>query len=343
MLDFKKDVSLKIHTTFKTGGLAKFFVEVKSIEEFQKAADFSKKHKLPIFILGGGSNVLISDSGLDAVVVKNSIRGVSIQGNDVTVSSGEDWNHFVGVVVEKNLAGIECLSGIPGTVGGAVVQNIGAYGQTIADSIKSVDVWNYKTDKLETWNKTDCQFEYRNSYFKKHPDKLFVLAVKFRLSLGGQPTTSYPDVQKFLINAGATSLSDVRKAVIEIRAKKGYVILPGYKAYNSAGSFFKNPIVDQKTFEYLQNKFADRTNTWFWPEKKKYKLAAAFLLGQAGFEKGYVSGRVGISPKHSLALINIKNATSKEIFDLSKMIQSAVHNRFNVILEPEVQIVGKFD
>jgi UDP-N-acetylmuramate dehydrogenase len=340
-MEIRTNVSLKEYTTFRIGGLAKFFTEVTSKPDLHAAVEFAKGKALPIFVLGGGSNVLVSDSGFGGLVIYNKVRGVRIEDETIQAFSGEQWDNVVATAVKNDLAGIECLSGIPGSAGGALVQNIGAYGQTIADVVLSAKVFNFATGQAEDWTKEQLELEYRNSKLKREPGRYFLVSFVLKLVKGGQPTTHYPDVKKYLEKNNLTTLQSVRDAVIEIRAGKGYVIMPGRESFLSAGSFFKNPVVDNSIFERIKNEVGAQLSSWFWPDKPgQTKLAAAFLLSRTGFDKGYVRGRVGISPKHSLAIINRGTADSHEVWSFAAEIQAAVRDRFQVNLEPEVQLVG---
>ncbi|MBI2607740.1 MAG: UDP-N-acetylmuramate dehydrogenase [Candidatus Doudnabacteria bacterium] len=350
-LKVQENYPLKQLTTFEIGGLAAFYTQVTSLEEVREALEFAHQKSLKIFILGGGSNVLISDEGFSGLVIHNQIQDLSFKIKDdealVTIGAGEDWDEVVKRCVEQDLAGIECLSGIPGSAGGAVVQNIGAYGQTISDVLEEVEAVECGSGNIVKFNREQCGFEYRDSDFKKNPGKYIV--TKFRLSLvpHGRSVLNYQDLVKYFSNQNQHSLRDVRKAVIEIRAKKGNVILPGFEKFKTAGSFFKNPIVSREEFDkikFLVKKNggeSDCQDPWFWGvEDGKIKLAAACLLASAGFRKGYKQGRVGISPKHPLALINIGEATAREMLALSWNIKQAVKSKFGVELEAEVKLLN---
>jgi UDP-N-acetylmuramate dehydrogenase len=340
-MEIKENVPLNTYTTFKIGGPAKFFAEVANKEDLHQAVDFAKEKSLPIFVLGGGSNILVSDQGFDGLVIFDQVKGIKLDGNKIIVFSGERWDVVVEAAVKNDLAGIECLSGIPGSAGGALVQNIGAYGQTISDSVVSAKVFNFSTYRAEDWTKAQLEFEYRNSKLKREPGKYFLISFVLELAKDGRPSTAYPDVKKYLDKNNLVTLQSVREAVIEIRAGKGYVIMPGREIFMSAGSFFKNPVVDNSVFEKVKNQVGEQNTSWFWPDRPgKTKIAAAFLLAKSGFDKGYVSGEAGISPKHSLALINRGNAGSQHVLNFAKQIQDAVMAQFGVRLEPEIQIVG---
>jgi UDP-N-acetylmuramate dehydrogenase len=341
MLEVKENVWLKDYTTFEIGGPSRYLTEVESLDDVKQAVEFAKEKKLPLLVLGGGSNVLVADDGWNGLVLINKIRGLELREDGVvTVSSGEDWDKVVESSVVLNLQGIECLSGIPGSAGGALVQNIGAYGQTLADVIDSVTVFNVENSAIEIWNKEKCRFAYRNSWFKTHDEDHMVMSFVMTLKPNAKPVTAYPDVAEYFTANQAVTLMDVRKAVIEIRGSKGYVIMPGYERYQSAGSFFKNPVITTELFDELKKKIEPTTKPWHWNDKDGVKVSAARLLESAGFIKGFRQGNAGISPKHPLALINAGGAKASEVIKLAKMIKSEVMDKFGVKLEYEVKIIG---
>ncbi|HEV8601032.1 MAG TPA: UDP-N-acetylmuramate dehydrogenase [Patescibacteria group bacterium] len=347
----KQNQSLKKLNTFEIDANARFFVEIANEDQLSEALEFAKENRLEVFVLGGGSNILIGDGGFDGLVIKNGQKGIDIDGNTVKVGAGEIWDEVVAKAVEQNLFGTEWLSGVPGTAGGAVVQNIGAYGQTLGDVVIEVHAVETATGKSKVFTPEECQFAYRNSLFKQNPNKYIVTKFVLKLKQNGESSVNYPNVKKYFGDK-KLNLQEVRNAVIEIRASKGYVIMPGYECYKTAGSFFKNPIVSQDEFKDLRTKIpaspAKRgekdDDIWFWemPEDK-VKVAAAKLMQEAGFPKGYQDGKVGISPKHSLSLINLGNAKAQEIKTLAKEIKNSVFQKFGVKLEEEVIFVGDYN
>lgn len=352
-MQIQENYPLSKLTTFGLGGPADFYVEVERISELHEALDFAHLKKLPVFVIGGGSNVLVSDDGFRGLVIRNHIPSLDVEDSGmVWIGAGENWDMVVATSIEKNLAGIECLSGVPGSAGGAVVQNIGAYGQTLGDIVEKVHTIEVATGKEKEFLVNDCEFEYRSSYFKKNPNKYVVTKFLIKLLPNGQPNISYPHVRKNFEKKSKPSLSDVREFIIKLRASKGYVIMPGYDCFLTAGSFFKNPIITQEQFEKLAPMLGDESLNRFWPAStshdevgrggktpKGVKLAAAFLMESAGFGKGYQDGNVGISPKHSLSLINLGNASASEVKDLAKKIKGVVLEKFGVELEEEVLYV----
>ncbi len=339
-MEIKSNQLLSELTTFRIGGPASFFAEVASMDELNQAMEFAKSKNLAVFVLGGGSNILVSDSGFDGLVIRNKMKGLTIQDSGgVIVGAGENWDDVVAAAGKKNLAGVECLSGVPGSAGGAVVQNIGAYGQTVGDLVTKVYAVDLATGEEKHFSADECQFVYRNSMFKKNPGKYIVTKFELRLNPSGSPMISYPQVKKHFEKISNPTLQQVREFIIQIRASKGYVIMEGFERFNTAGSFFKNPVVNDQLFEKLKPMFGDETLNRFWQMPNGVKLAAAFLLQEAGFEKGYREGNVGISPKHSLSLVNFGGGTANEVLELAKKIKSVVLEKFGVELEEEVLYV----
>ncbi|MBI2356397.1 MAG: UDP-N-acetylmuramate dehydrogenase [Candidatus Doudnabacteria bacterium] len=338
----EENYSLKNLNTFEIEAKARFFVEAASEQEIFEALEFARNKNLEIFVLGGGSNILLSDAGFEGLVIKNNIAELRITDYGLTVGAGENWDDVVAPAVEKNLAGIECLSGVPGTAGGAVVQNIGAYGQTLSDAVSEVHVIEAASGRSKIFGKQECEFEYRNSIFKRKPGKYIVTKVILMLNMGTAPNTSYPHVKKHFEKKPNPTLADVRQFIIKLRASKGYLIMPGYESYKTAGSFFKNPIVSREQFEPLKPLLGDASLNRFWEVPNGMKIAVAFLMEQAGFQKGYREGSVGISPKHSLSLVNFDGAKASEVKALADKIKLAVSEKFGVKLEEEILLVGKF-
>lgn len=351
----KEHVNLAPYTTFRVGGPARFFVIASSEEELEQAVEFASEKSLPIFVLGGGSNVLISDEGFDGLVIKNEIRGVDFLGLDprlrgddreveddqvfCTAGAGQDWDSFVAECVGNGLSGLELLSGIPGTVGAAPVQNIGAYGASVESVITEVRAYDLQTKSFTLFPLAQCRFSYRSSLFKEESGRYIITSVAVRLSRAHPAIPSYPDFIPLFGQTSAPSVGEIRSAVIEIRSSKGMVILPGHQSYKSAGSFFKNPVIQKNEFEKLPS--VSCRSPWYWElSDGRVKVSAACLIQQAGFERGYREGEVGLSVLHTLAIVNYGAATAKDIYGLSKKIQDSVSRDFNVSLEPEVQFVG---
>lgn len=358
-MKIEKNVSLKEFNTFKVGGEADFFCRVSSISSLKKAVDFAKKNNLSIFILGGGSNILISDKGFRGLVIKIEIKGISFKEKKekvfIKAGAGESWDLIVEKCVSKNLAGAECLSGVPGTVGAAPVQNIACYGQSVDVLIDKVITMNMKTGEEREFSKKECCFSYRNSFFKTRDGSNFIITnVVFVFDKNKKPSAQYKDYKynlaDYVKNKKPPTFTDVRSSVLKIRNKKGMTLIKGHNIYKSVGSFFKAPIVSSEMFKYVKNvsekedmSKSKELEPWYWVlDSREVKIAPAFLMEYTKFKKGYISGNVGISPRHSLAIINIENATASEIFMLSKKIKEEVWRKFKIKLEKEVQLVGEF-
>jgi UDP-N-acetylmuramate dehydrogenase len=306
---------------------------------------------LPLFVLGGGSNVVVSDSGWPGLVLKISLAGVEFEGDLQKmlfhVAAGENWDNFVAMTVGKNCGGLECLSGIPGTVGGTPVQNVGAYGQEVSETITRVHALEIATGNLLELSNADCGFAYRTSRFNTtRQNQFIVLAVSYRLHRNGEPKIEYADLKKFFAasNCNQPTLQQVRDAVRSIRQSKAMLIVAGDEDCRSAGSFFKNPLVSEAEatrVEAMAQRFAPAAILPRYPATNgKVKLAAAWLVEQSGFHKGYSLGTVGISRKHTLAIVNRGGATAKDILALKDEIQKKVFDTWGISLQPEPVFVG---
>jgi UDP-N-acetylmuramate dehydrogenase len=341
-MEIQHEVSLKGHTTFKTGGLARLFCVVTTREELAEAVRYAEAQKIPFYILGGGSNVLVSEKGFDGLVIKIATQGVSFIDYDVdtvrmSVEAGVPWDECVCASVEHGLYGLENLSLIPGTVGAAPIQNIGAYGVELKDSIESVEVFNIETKSFEILTKEVCQFGYRDSVFKKKEGKRFiVVGVHFLLSKKGILKTEYKDVQDyFKEKGGEVTLQSLRNAIINIRTKK----LPDIRILGTAGSFFKNPVVKKEVVENLQKDFP--LIPMYSTEKAGYvKTAAGFLIDKIGNLKGIRDGDVGTYQNQALVLVNYGNATGEDVLVFAQKIQKEIFEKTGITIEPEVQTLG---
>ncbi len=326
-------------TTLDVGGAARFFVRAESEPDVVASFEHARERGLDVFVLGGGSNILVSDSGFDGLVIQVALGGVRIDDTHVTAQAGEDWDKFVELCVDRNLGGLECLSGIPGLVGGTPVQNVGAYGQEVSESIVSVRCFDRVTGKVVELRNADCGFAYRTSIFNSSErDRYVVLAVTYRLTAGADPKIAYKDLKEFFGDR-QPGLSETRAAVLQIRRAKSMVIDENDPNSRSAGSFFKNPIVDVSKHEEIA---ADREHASVpsFPAGDKVKIPAAWLIERSGFQKGYRLGKAGISTKHSLALVNLGGATAAEIIALKEKIQDGVRGKFDILLQPEPIFVG---
>ena len=341
----KENVPLAPFTTFGIGGPARYFIEASDEKTVLEAVPWAKENRLPLFTLGGGSNLLVADAGFPGLVIKVGIRGNEWTNDNgktiVTAGAGEDWDLLVASAVERNLAGVECLSGIPGSVGGTPVQNVGAYGQEVSEVITKVRAYDRNGDRVVELPNADCGFTYRTSIFNTTAkDRYVVLGVTFALTPGGAPAIRYPDVQREFEGRGGTpTLAEVRAAVRRIRQRKAMLLVEGDPDCRSAGSFFKNPVLTEHQFAELQA--IAGTNIPRYPAAPgKVKTAAAWLIEQAGFSKGYSLGPVGLSAKHTLALVNKGGAQAEDVLRLAREIRSRVKDRFGIELLPEPVLLG---
>jgi len=332
---------LRDYTSLRVGGPATNFVEVGT--EVEIIAAIESAGDSPILIMGGGTNILVSDKGFDGVVIRITNHSLQSEidacsGATLTIGAGENWDEFVATTIERGFAGLETLSGIPGTVGAAPIQNIGAYGHEVSEFITRVRTYDRQAKAVKTFTNQECQFEYRNSYFKSHPGRYVVLDVQFNLRLGEYTTPiTYAELAKKLgIEIGEkASVSKTRKAVLELRAAKGMLLNPDDRDSWSAGSFFTNPIISQEVAAALP---ADAPR---WPTADgRVKTSAAWLIENSGVHKGDTHGGARVSTKHVLALTNSGSATAADIAALAKNAQQAVREKFGITLEAEVNMVG---
>lgn len=330
-------------TTFKVGGPARYFVETKSPSEVNEAVAFARLQELPLFVLGGGSNVVISDAGWPGLVLRIGIKGIDQRSEDgkqlFEVGAGEEWDKFVAVAVSNHCAGVECLSGIPGSVGGTPVQNVGAYGQEVSETVESVLALDLKDGQLHELCNDACGFNYRTSIFNtSQRGRYIIVRVTYALEPDGEPHIQYADLKKHFSGWGMTpKLSDVREAVRRIRASKGMLITPGDEDCCSAGSFFKNPVLTQEQYAELNKRAAAKGfEVPSYPAlEAQRKVSAAWLVEHSGFSKGFNAGRVGISRKHALAIVNRGEATAADVLELKDHIQERVEEIWGIRLEPE--------
>ena len=356
-MTIQENVPLAPLTTLQVGGAARYFAELKREDDVREAAQFAKTRDLPLFVLGGGSNLVIADSGWPGLVIRIAIGGITsprttdAMGNAVlfSVGAGVNWDDFVAQAVAQNCAGVECLSGIPGSVGGTPVQNVGAYGQEVADTVESVRAFDLrnpdlKEDRIVVLPKPACGFRYRASIFNStERGRYIILRVNYRLKRGGAPSLKYADLQKhFAERKTPPSLAETREAVRETRRNKGMLIVPGDDDCRSAGSFFKNPMLSEAHFKDLAARAESKgLEIPSYPAlDAQKKVPAAWLVEHSGFSKGYAMGAAGISHKHALALINRGDAKASDIVGLKDEIQRGVQEAWGILLEPEPVFVG---
>jgi len=347
----EENVQLAALTTLKVGGPARFFARAESEDDVRHALELAAQKHLPVFVLGGGSNVVISDAGWPGLVLKIALKGMAETADDehilFSVAAGENWDDFARHAVQENCGGIECLSGIPGSVGATPVQNVGAYGQEVSQTIDSVRVLDTRDRSILEMSSADCDFGYRTSRFNKgdpaERGRFIILQVTFRLKRGGAPELKYTDLQRYFdVEKQPPSLFAVREAVLELRKRKGMLIVEGDPSSRSVGSFFKNPVLTAKKFEETE-RIAQSYGLKIpsYPAlDAQHKVSAAWLVENSGFTKGFRLGRAGISWRHALAIVNADGATANDILQLKNAIQQAVLEKWGIPLEPEPVFVG---
>jgi UDP-N-acetylmuramate dehydrogenase len=337
----QENLSLSPWTTFGVGGPARYFLNAESESDVLDGLDFAASRQLPVFVLGGGSNLLVSDAGFPGLVLRVGIQGTVWENNHIRAAAGHDWDAVVAAAVHRDMGGIECLSGIPGLVGGTPVQNVGAYGQEVGDVLTSVRALHRLDGTFLDLSRAQCGFEYRTSIFNtSQKDRYIVLSVTYALRKGAPPVVKYPDLQRrFEKHPEPPSLAEVREAVREIRASKGMLIVDGDPDCRSAGSFFKNPVVTETDFTRIQNDVQE-TVPRYPAGTGKIKLSAAWLIERAGFKKGFAIGPAAVSAKHTLALVNRGGAQAADIVNLAREIRRGVNDKFGMKLIPEPVFVG---
>jgi UDP-N-acetylmuramate dehydrogenase len=328
-------------TSLHVGGPAQNFVEVSS--EAQIIAALEAAGDSPILIIGGGTNMLISDAGFAGTVIRISNNHLSEEidacsGATLTIGAGENWDEFVASTTERGFAGLETLSGIPGTVGAAPIQNIGAYGHEVSEFITRVRTYDRQKKVIKTFTNAECEFSYRSSIFKTEPGRYVILDVAFQLRIGekSEPITYLELAKQLSIEIGGrVPIKIARETVLALRGAKGMLLSPSDKDSWSAGSFFTNPIVSQEIADQLP------ANAPRWPTADgQVKTSAAWLIEQSGITKGLAHGGAKVSSKHVLALTNSGSATAAEITELARITSAAVKAKFGIELRPEVNLVG---
>lgn len=349
----REQVPLAPFTTFGIGGPARYYAEAAGSHALEAGVRFARSRSLPLLILGGGSNVVISDDGFPGLVLRIAIRGIetTIEGDEVrlTAGGGEEWDPLVAHCVANNWAGFECLSGIPGRVGATPIQNVGAYGQETSETLVRVEAFDITGCETVAMSAQECEFGYRTSRFKtRDRDRFVIIRVTYLLKSGGKPAIRYPELERYLVANRITDpgLGDVREAVLAIRRRKAMVIEPADIDSRSVGSFFVNPVVTLEEMEQVVERarrfgVADAESMPAFPAPdERVKLSAGWLIERAGFNRGYTHGNVGISSKHSLAITNRGGGTALEVIELAEMIRARVLDRFGVHLTPEPVLVG---
>lgn len=349
---FQNNIPLKDYTTIGLGGNANYFINCKTVYEIKSVLRFSKESNLKLIVISGGSNIVFPDEGFDGVVMKIDSKGIefSEDGNFMyaKVSAGENWDEFVSLCIEKSLTGVECMSGIPGSVGATPVQNVGAYGQEVKETIVKVVAIDKETHKTISFDNKDCNFSYRESRFKSEDkDRYIITEVIFKLRKSVEPVIRYDELKKYIDSnfelSGKVDLKEklkiIRKSVLELRKNKSMVIDANDPNTKSCGSFFKNPVLNEKEFDVFKLNIGKTSEKIpFYKSGNDYKISAAWLVENAGFKKGYIYKGVGISKNHTLALINI-NGTAKDLIHLSHEIEKKVFEKSGIRLINEPVIV----
>ncbi len=351
----QENIPLSPLTTLGIGGPARYFVEARGEEAVLDAIEFAQTRELPLMILGGGSNLLVSDRGFPGLVLQVRIGGLDItetgEGFLMRAGSGIDWDEVVDQSVERELFGIECLSGIPGWVGATPIQNVGAYGQEVSEVITRVRVYDRQKEIVRELSWADCDFSYRTSVFNTTARGCYiVLAVEYDLKSKGRPKTDYPDLKRYFEGRSDPNVAEVRDAVRKIRASKAMLRVAGDPDCASAGSFFKNPILDEAAYVEvvrLAHKMGILATGEDLPHYRSAngltKVPAAWLVERAGYQKGASDGRVGLSEKHALAVINRGGARAEDVLRFAGDVQSSVEDRFGVRLATEPVLAGFSD
>ena len=344
-MTIEKDKALARLTTMRAGGPARFFAVAGNDGELAEALSFAEENSVPFFVLGEGSNILVADAGIDGLVVKIGSANVALEdghagGALLTADAGAHWDDLVSLAVEKGLGGIENLSLIPGTAGAAPVQNIGAYGAELADTLLWVEAYDARAKKTVRLTKEECGFGYRDSIFKKKEGAgLVITRLALALKKDGAPNISYKDVRDYFASRGtrSPSLEETRRAVMEIRTAK----LPDPKKIGTVGSFFKNPIVSKEHYDTLAGQYPGLPA---FPQKDgRVKIPLAWILDKACGLKGAREGEVGLYERQPLALVNFGNAHATDIRAFAEKIVRHVKEKTGIEPEYEVSLVGKWD
>jgi UDP-N-acetylmuramate dehydrogenase len=352
-LSVEEHVPLAPFSTLGVGGPARYYVRAEDPETVEAAVSWAAVRRVPLFVLGGGSNIVMSDEGFAGLVVHVAIHGVVFRsaedGARIHAAAGEPWDEIVAGAVERGWAGVECLSGIPGYVGATPIQNVGAYGQDVSETIASVSALDTRTGETVSFTNEDCRFGYRDSRFKgEDRGRYIILGVTYQLRPGGEAAVRYPELERQLESLGHTpTLAHVREVVLALRRGKSMVIDPDDPNRRSVGSFFMNPMVAPATAEGVreslrrQGRIEEAGRMPAYPcDDGRVKLSAAWLIERAGLRRGYGDGLAGISTNHTLALVNRGEATAADVVALAREVRERVRDAFGVTLVPEPVLVN---
>ena len=344
-------VPLAAYTTLELGGPAEYFVQASDRATLLDALQWARARQLPVHVIGGGSNLVVSDAGLPGLTLRVETRGVRTErtadGRNavaLTVEAGEPWDALVARTIDDDLAGLECLSGIPGFAGATPIQNVGAYGQEVAHCIREVELLDRESLARVTLPHSACGFGYRTSAFKARPDRFLVLSVTFVLAEHGSPVVRYPELARAV--PASAGLREVRETVLRLRRAKSMVIDPADPNRRSAGSFFLNPVLPWERADALAARavaaglIAHASELPSFAADGGRKIPAAWLIERAGFSKGTRAGAVGISSNHALALVHHGGGSSSQLLALARAIRDRVYAVFDVQLEAEPVLLG---
>lgn len=338
-IHIQQNIPLAPYTTLGVGGQAEYFCEVANEHELREAIQWAQENKHPVTILGGGSNVLVAESGVRGLVLRicftdSVYKTLDATTTEVTGGAGILLNYFIGELVSKKLWGLENLSAIPGTVGAVPVQNVGAYGVEVADVITKVSVYDTVTNSVVDLSREACAFGYRDSIFKKEEGKRYIIvSVTFMLSNVPNPKLAYKDIQEYFIGETVVDILRIREAIIAIRALK----FPDWNVVGTAGSFFKNPIISKSEFERLQNLYPGLPG--FSNDEGNIKISLGYILDKVCNLKGYREGRVGLYEKQALVLVCDKGTSWSEVYDFSQKIIESVFEKTGIQIEREVTVM----
>jgi UDP-N-acetylmuramate dehydrogenase len=338
-IPYRENVPLRTYTTLKTGGVARYVVSVTSAEEVETAVRFAQQNELPFLVIGGGSNLLVSDHGFSGVVIKMEIKGIEcVENDDGTVTficgAGEVFDEVIAESVKRGYSGLENLSAIPGTVGATPVQNVGAYGVDVEDRIVSVEVYDAQAHETRVLTSSECHFGYRDSIFKSEAGEgLIITKVTFRLAKELRPELSYGDLQRYFVDRPAPTHREIRDAIIAIRAEK----FPDWGVVGTAGSFFKNPIVPRADALALRAKYIDLPI--YDVDEKHMKVSLGYILDKVCHLKGYRRGPISLYDKQAMVLVNDGEGTTSDILSFAFMVMKYVEDETGLHIEREVRYI----
>ena len=343
-----KSVNLSGYTTIRLGGVCNNFVECNNDEDIIEALKYSQESRMPFLVLSGGSNTIFADKGYEGIILHIRLKGIGQTNGFFTVRAGENWDSFVIHAINKVYSGIECLSGIPGSVGATPIQNVGAYGQEVSDVIHKVRAINTETLEFKEFDNSECDFSYRSSRFKTYDKGKYIITdVIFKLPFNEPPIIRYKELEETLnandryksVNNNISKVIITREAVLSIRAEKSMIYSnDDYDSY-SCGSFFVNPVLNENEFKLFSEKCKEQNlEPKFFKTETGYKIPAAWLIENSGFRKGHTENGIGISSKHTLALVN-RGGTTKDLIKFSEKIVKTVYEKFGIKLSPEPEII----